>query len=126
VRRIAALIMCLGVGSLSACSFGPGKCVGTGQPGLSLYVLDSVTSLPPAVPVSLIIASPTLTDTLPHPGDGSFDGKRFLTLYDRVGTYALTVRATGYEPWTSNVVIEGDRCSSPIRVEMVAKLRPLP
>jgi hypothetical protein len=126
MRRIAVLIMCLGAGSLSACSFPPGKCVGTGQPGLILYVLDSVTSLPPAVPVSLIIASPAYTDTLPHPGDASFDGKRFVTLYDMVGTYALTVRATGYEPWTSTVVIERDRCSSPIRVDMVAKLRPLP
>jgi hypothetical protein len=126
MRHMSMFVACVVLGSLSACILGPGKCVGSALPGLSLSVLDSVTSAPPTVPVSLIITSPSFSDTLPHPGDGSFDGSKFVTLYDRPGTYSLTVRASGYAPWTrSDVVVPADRCGGAITVAVVAKLRPI-
>lgn len=121
----AQLILLVGMGLLlsQACS-SPTVCPLTARAGLRVEVVDSITLLPPRSPASLIISG-TNADTLPRPGDTTFNGHSFTALYGAPGTYMLSVHASGYKPWlATNVIVPGNACGDVAQtIEMTAKLQ---
>jgi hypothetical protein len=93
-----------------------GACTSEGLSALVLRLEDSVTGA--KFPFSDVVAVATdgafrdsvriaeITDAPPAPNIGGFGMVR-----ERAGTYSVTVRATGYSPWTkSGVVVRADAC----------------
>ena len=83
--------------------------------GLTVTVVDSVTSAPPASAV-LLARSGAFVDSVgpATPVVGSLNGPPVLVLSaagERPGTYDLTVRAPGYRDWTrTGVEVTADEC----------------
>ena len=121
---------CAGAVVLSACTSsldGIPVCTDDFRHGLSVTVVDSVTSAPPASAV-LIARSGAFVDSVgpatPHPVVQN--GPPVLLLFsagERAGTYDLTVRAPGYRDWTRNGVnVTEDECHVRL-TEVTARLQ---
>ena len=122
---------CAGALVLSGCTGSPlagiGACTDDFRYGLTVTVVDSATSDPPASAL-LIARSGAFVDSMgpvtPHPAVQN--GPPVLLLVsagERPGTYDLTVRSPGYRDWTrTGVEVTADECHVR-RTEVTARLQ---
>jgi len=94
-------------------------CTDIAVPGLSVTVVDSASgdTLPP--PSVVVAKDGAYADTA-----GSINAPHYSLVYERKGTYVVTVTHAGYSSWhRSGVVVTADRCHVQT-VQLTAKLQP--
>ncbi|MBI1810011.1 MAG: carboxypeptidase regulatory-like domain-containing protein [Gemmatimonadetes bacterium] len=101
----------------------PGKggglvCTAIAVAGLNVTVTDSLSGA--AIDNASVVASLT-TGVVADSSMGSFGGGRYALLYERPGTYDVSVRANGYAAWRGGVVLGRDQCHV-IPVAIAARL----
>jgi len=82
-----------------------------GQPefrfGLSVQPIDSLTQGPLASAADIVARDGAFADSVRALAPGQF----WATAGERPGTYQVTVRAAGYQPWVrSGIVVTSDGC----------------
>lgn len=105
---------------LAACgSTTPGEaCTEIAVPGIAVSVVDSATGdvLPP--PSTVVAQDGAFSDTAE-----AITAPNYSLVYERKGTYLVTVTHDGYHVWQrSGVVVTSDACHV-ITVELTAKLQ---
>jgi hypothetical protein len=89
------------------------------RPGLVLSVIDSASGDPISTPSLVIAQAGTFADTA-----RTFVLPTYYLLYERAGTYAVTVSHAGYREWSrAGVIVAADRCHVQ-RLTMAARLQP--
>jgi hypothetical protein len=96
----------------------PPSCTLDARAGLALTVVDSMTGQPITSPSLVIAQAATFADT-----GHSFNGPTYYLLFERAGTYDVTVNHSDYHIWhRTGVVVTADRCHVQ-RVTMTAALQ---
>lgn len=93
------------------------------QFALTVYVKDSVTTLPGARGATLIARDGAFQDSVTIPL-ASFDELPVELAGSRAGTYSVTVRKNGYLDWTKNGVVVSNAGCGIDPVTLTAKLQP--
>jgi hypothetical protein len=115
----AALLVGLGACTVSDHMVAEGDCTVDQRPGLVLSVIDSTTGDPISTPSLVIARAGTFADTA-----RTFVLPTYYLLYERAGTYVVTVNHAGYREWSrAGVVVAADRCHV-LRLTMAARLQP--
>jgi hypothetical protein len=117
--RFAQAAACGGVLSLSGCDIlNPIDCTAILVPGIVIAVVDASTSRPLRGPVRVIARDGSFADTaqvqfvLPPEADPdtTYHGP-FALVYERAGTYDVSVHAIGYREWTdAGIRVTRDQC----------------
>jgi hypothetical protein len=96
--------------ALAACGSGLGDpliCTAEARPGLVITVRDSVTGAAAAAGSTLLAVDGAYRDS----SFIAFDSTMMSGVYERSGTYQLTLRHGGFRDWTrSGVVVTGGSC----------------
>jgi hypothetical protein len=94
-------------------------CTAEARPGLVLSVIDSTTGQPIASPSIVAARAGLYADTA-----RIFVAPTYYFLYERAGTYIVTVTHSGFQPWRRDgVIVVADRCHVQT-VRMTAALHP--
>jgi hypothetical protein len=102
---------------LGACEGLPTVCTDEARPALDVTVTSATTGAP--VVATVIARDGAFADSM------STAGPYFTSLWERAGTYDVTVRAAGYATWTrSDVKVAKDQCHVKT-VHLDARLTPL-
>ena len=111
-KAVAASILMFSVSSCRALTQIDNKCFDLDAFALKITIQDSVTG-PAKIDTLLVVATATaFRDSVFHPTAGSTTAATVEKLaYNRAGTYAVTITAKSYKPWTrSNIVVDKPDC----------------
>ncbi len=105
-------------------ALGSVTCTTIALPAIIVYVRDAPSGVPAAGGATVVARSGSYADSVSVPTGLTYDYPVSLAS-ERPGTYAVTVRKTGYRDWSqSNVRIDADQCH--VRtVTLTASLQPL-
>lgn len=95
--------------------------------GLEVMVQDSSTGAPAASGAQLIAQDGPWADTVGFPPNRpDLDARPLVSAGERPGTYAVTVRKSGFRDWQrSGVVVRADECHVH-PAQLTARLQPAP
>ena len=104
-----------------------GRCEGLSYPAVLLTVVDSTTGLRPSTNLVVQWNNGVHSGTLPVEAANG-PPIQLPVAVDETGTFAVTVDAAGYMPWTRNgiVVARSGRCGDIETKTLTAKLVPSP
>ena len=98
--------------TLAACNSATDSisCTQEARPGISVTVLDSATIVAAGRSSRILAHDGIFADSVPSQWTAASDGP-FGLVYERTGTYTVTVTRAGYRDWTkSGIVVTKDRC----------------
>ncbi len=101
---LATLVVLVGCGSDSG---NEGYvCTASFEPGIVLEVRDGATNEPLADIATAMVSSLTFTEQMTVCAmDQNGQGLLLCGAYERTGTYAISLRVDGYEPWNATGVV---------------------
>jgi hypothetical protein len=98
------------------------NCGDIGLPAITVTLLDERNDQPIQAQALVIARDGTYADTA---RDAHLGFPTYALAYNRAGTYSVTVKATGYQPWQREpVVVLEDRCNVvtiPLAAHLVAQ-----